>query len=145
MYVLSARWTPDVVHCSAEGAFFGAAFILIGVPSLTPALSVYESRHAIALLAECLYSFASSAGFRAFGNPKIDSVGWEKLMVTPVFFSANFGEEAGAPASVWVMRACLVQGVQQVWVRQSCDLIRSYADGRAGCGALVLCVQAAGR
>lgn len=78
------------------GVFFGIGFTLIGVPSLTDRLSVYSTRHAITLAAECSYSFASAAGF--------------------LFFSVNFGEEAGAPTSVWVMRACLVQGVQQIWV-----------------------------
>jgi alpha-1,3-glucan synthase len=33
-----------------------------------------------------------------------------------LFFGCNFGEEAGAATEVWVLRACIVQGLQQVWV-----------------------------
>ncbi|KAF8758339.1 glycoside hydrolase family 13 [Rhizoctonia solani] len=33
-----------------------------------------------------------------------------------LFFGLNFGEEAGAATEVWTMRACIVQGSQQVWV-----------------------------
>jgi alpha-1,3-glucan synthase len=33
-----------------------------------------------------------------------------------LFFGCNFGEEAGAATEVWVLRACIVQGLQQIWV-----------------------------
>lgn len=42
-----------------------------------------------------MYAIASSAGF--------------------LFFGLNFGEEAGAATEVWVTRACIVQGLQQIW------------------------------
>ncbi len=32
-----------------------------------------------------------------------------------LFFGLNFGEEAGALTEVWVTRACIVQGLQQIW------------------------------
>ena len=32
------------------------------------------------------------------------------------FFGLNFGEEAGAATEVWILRACIVQGSQQIWV-----------------------------
>ena len=32
------------------------------------------------------------------------------------FFGLNFGEEAGAATEVWMLRACIVRGSQQVWV-----------------------------
>lgn len=32
-----------------------------------------------------------------------------------LFFGLNFGEEAGAATEVWIMRACIVQGLQQLW------------------------------
>lgn len=41
------------------------------------------------------YAIASAAGF--------------------LFFGLNFGEEAGAATEVWVTRACVVQGLQQIW------------------------------
>ena len=45
------------------------------------------------------YAVASAAGF--------------------LFFGLNFGEEAGAATEVWVTRACIVQGLQQIWGEQS--------------------------
>ncbi|KAG6856082.1 hypothetical protein H0H87_007521 [Tephrocybe sp. NHM501043] len=33
-----------------------------------------------------------------------------------LFFGLNFGEEAGAASDVWTLRACVVQGSQQLWV-----------------------------
>lgn len=42
-----------------------------------------------------MYAIASSAGF--------------------LFFGLNFGEEAGAATEIWVTRACIVQGLQQIW------------------------------
>ncbi|KAG8892863.1 Cell wall alpha-1,3-glucan synthase ags1, partial [Tulasnella sp. 417] len=33
-----------------------------------------------------------------------------------LYFGLNFGEEAGAATEVWTMRACIVQGSQQIWV-----------------------------
>lgn len=47
------------------------------------------------LLISLVYAVASAAGF--------------------LFFGCNFGEEAGAATEVWVLRACIVQGLQQVW------------------------------
>jgi len=32
------------------------------------------------------------------------------------FFGLNFGEEAGAATEVWILRACIVQSTQQIWV-----------------------------
>lgn len=43
-----------------------------------------------------MYAIASAAGF--------------------IFFGCNFGEEAGAATEVWILRACIVQGLQQVYV-----------------------------
>ncbi|KAG0142750.1 hypothetical protein CROQUDRAFT_49860, partial [Cronartium quercuum f. sp. fusiforme G11] len=34
----------------------------------------------------------------------------------PFFFSTNFGEEARGASDTWVFQACVVQGMQQVWV-----------------------------
>lgn len=52
-----------------------------------------------------MYAIASSAGF--------------------LFFGLNFGEEAGAATEIWVTRACIVQGLQQIWGKffpHSCTL-----------------------
>lgn len=67
---------------------------MIGLPSLhgplTPPQKILTS------IATWFYAIASAAGF--------------------LFFGCNFGEEAGASTEVWVLRACIVQGLQQIWV-----------------------------
>lgn len=67
-----------------------------------------------------------------------------------LFFGCNFGEEAGAATEVWVLRACIVQGLQQVWgaftrlrlggnltddlVLSLCPLVLGLDDGWTGSG-----------
>ncbi|WAQ90638.1 hypothetical protein PtA15_13A37 [Puccinia triticina] len=94
-YGLSRR-KPSTWSLSLPWIFFGLAFIFIGLPSLSDNLKQYSRRHPLAVAASGFYSFASSAGF--------------------LFFSSNFGEEAGGTTDSWVRRACIVQGTQQVWV-----------------------------
>ena len=53
-------------------------------------------RKTITRVATYCYAVASAGGF--------------------LFFGLNFGEEAGAATEVWIMRACIVQGLQQIWV-----------------------------
>lgn len=87
---------PATWSLSLPWVFFGLAFLLIGVPSLSSSLKVYSIRHPLGLIASSSYAFASAAGF--------------------LFFSTNFGEEAGGGMDTWVYRACVVQGTQQIWV-----------------------------
>ncbi|KAK8853442.1 hypothetical protein IAR55_004148 [Kwoniella newhampshirensis] len=88
------RMKPSVWCLSLPWVIFCAAFLLIGFPSLH---GVFLPPHkTITRVATYLYAIASSAGF--------------------LFFGLNFGEEAGAATEVWVMRACVVQGLQQIWV-----------------------------
>lgn len=94
-YVLKSM-KPATWSLSIPWIFFGLAFMLIGLPSLTESMKEYPIRHSLSLLASSLYSFASASGF--------------------LFFSANFGEEAGGDTDVWIYRACVVQGTQQLWV-----------------------------
>jgi alpha-1,3-glucan synthase len=72
---------------------FTIAFLLIGFPSLHGVF--IGPRLTIARVATWAYAIASAAGFLQFG--------------------LNFGEEAGAATEVWITRACIVQGLQQVW------------------------------
>ncbi|KDQ60792.1 glycosyltransferase family 5 protein [Jaapia argillacea MUCL 33604] len=88
------RMKPSFYVLSAPWIFFGLAFFLIGLPSVNAALA--PSHHALASAATWCYAVASAAAF--------------------CFFGLNFGEEAGAATEVWTMRACIVQGSQQVWV-----------------------------
>jgi alpha-1,3-glucan synthase len=90
---------------------FAIAFFLIGLPSLhgpfTPPQKIITSIATWCKSSGCsrlscadpslpiVYAVASAAGF--------------------LFFGCNFGEEAGAATEVWVLRACIVQGLQQVW------------------------------
>lgn len=73
---------------------FGIAFILIGFPSLRGIFTPH--RQIISRVAVWCYAVASGAGF--------------------LFFGLNFGDEAGSATEVWVTRACIVQGLQQIWV-----------------------------
>ncbi|PLW45220.1 hypothetical protein PCASD_04029 [Puccinia coronata f. sp. avenae] len=91
-----SRKKPATWSLSMPWIFFGLAFVFIGLPSLSEHLKQFSPRHELAVAASAFYSFASSAGF--------------------LFFSSNFGEEAGGTTDSWVRRACIVQGTQQVWV-----------------------------
>ena len=88
------RMKPSVYVLSAPWVFFGIAFFLIGLPTVAKALNV--THVALASAATWAYAIASAAAF--------------------CFFGLNFGEEAGAATEVWMLRACIVQGSQQVWV-----------------------------
>ncbi|KAG9102015.1 Cell wall alpha-1,3-glucan synthase ags1 [Ceratobasidium sp. 370] len=59
-------------------------------------IAMQREVYAFGSAATWCYAVASAAGF--------------------LFFGLNFGEEAGAATEVWTMRACIVQGSQQVWV-----------------------------
>ncbi|EPQ58265.1 modular protein with glycoside hydrolase family 13 and glycosyltransferase family 5 domains [Gloeophyllum trabeum ATCC 11539] len=88
------RLKPSVYVLAAPWIFFGLAFFLIGLPSVTSAL--HPTHKALSSAATWCYAVASAAAF--------------------CFFGLNFGEEAGAATEVWTMRACIVQGSQQIWV-----------------------------
>ena len=93
-WYLLFRLRPAVWVLSLPWFFFAVAFLLVGFPyigkSLLPAHDILSS------VATWSYAVASAAGF--------------------AFFGLNFGEEAGAATEVWILRACIVQGSQQIWV-----------------------------
>ncbi|KAI0079915.1 glycoside hydrolase family 13 and glycosyltransferase family 5 protein [Panus rudis PR-1116 ss-1] len=88
------RFKPSVYVLAAPWLFFGLAFFLIGLPSISSAL--HPAHTALSSAATWAYAVASAAAF--------------------LFFGLNFGEEAGAATEVWTLRACIVQGSQQIWV-----------------------------
>ncbi|KAF7338273.1 Modular protein with glycoside hydrolase family 13 and glycosyltransferase family 5 domains [Mycena venus] len=88
------RMMPSVYILSIPWIFFGLAFFMIGLPSI--ATAILPAHRALANAATWSYAIASAASF--------------------AFFGLNFGEEAGAATEVWTMRACIVQGTQQIWV-----------------------------
>ena len=79
------------------GFSFAIAFLLIGFPSLRGPFK--PPRQIITKVATWCYATASAAGF--------------------LFFGLNFGEEAGSATEVWITRACIVQGAQQIWGEQT--------------------------
>ncbi|KAJ7582663.1 modular protein with glycoside hydrolase family 13 and glycosyltransferase family 5 domains [Mycena floridula] len=88
------RFKPSVYVLSLPWVFFGLAFLFIGLPSLSPGL--LPTHRTFSSIATWCYAVGSAAAF--------------------LFFGLNFGEEAGAETDVWILRACLVQGSQQIWV-----------------------------
>ncbi|KKY35779.1 putative glycosyltransferase family 5 protein [Diaporthe ampelina] len=73
--------------------FYGLAFLLVGISPFVPADS---SRDVVRSLATCLYAAGASTG--------------------SIFFAVNFGDEGGSPISTWIFRACVIQGIQQLYV-----------------------------
>jgi alpha-1,3-glucan synthase len=92
-YLLSS-FRPSVWVLSLPWFFFGVAFLLIGLPYVSA--SLVPAHNILSNVATWSYAVASAAGF--------------------AFFGLNFGEEAGAATEVWILRACIVQGSQQIWV-----------------------------
>ena len=94
IWYLLFRLKPSVWVLSLPWFFFAVAFLLIGLPSVSKSLT--PAHNILSTVATCAYAVASAAGF--------------------AFFGLNFGEEAGAATEVWILRACIVQGSQQIWV-----------------------------
>lgn len=88
------RMKPSVWVLSLPWIFYGLAFFLVGLPSVSSAFDPIHS--GLTSTATWSYAIASAAAF--------------------LFFGLNFGEEAGAATEIWTMRACIVQGSQQIWV-----------------------------
>jgi glycogen synthase len=98
------RMKPSVWVLSAPWVVFGCAFTLIGFPSLYGPFTA--PRVILQRVSVWLYAAASSAGF--------------------LFFGLNFGDEAGAATEIWVTRACIVQGLQQIWGKSLADTCMSH-------------------
>ncbi|KAK7739053.1 Cell wall alpha-1,3-glucan synthase ags1 [Cytospora paraplurivora] len=73
--------------------FYGLAFLLLGISPFVPA---HGGRSAVQDIATCMYATGASTG--------------------SLFFAVNFGDEGGAPVSTWLFRACVIQGVQQLYM-----------------------------
>lgn len=89
------RLKPSVYVLAYPWVFFGLAFFLVGLPSISDMFSA-TAHDLLTSIATWCYAIASAAAF--------------------LFFGLNFGEEAGAATEVWTMRACIVQGSQQIWI-----------------------------
>jgi hypothetical protein len=107
------------VPLSADPSRFAVAFTLIGFPSIRGVFT--PPRKTITRVATWFYAVASAGGF--------------------LFFGLNFGEEAGAATEVWITRACIVQGLQQIWGEFVCVIKEDRADD-GSLGTLVLGIHA---
>lgn len=87
------RRLSSVYTLSLPWFFYGLAFMLLGVSPFIPA---GPAREAVQTVATGAYAVAASTG--------------------SLFFAVNFGDEGGAPISTWIFRACVIQGVQQLYV-----------------------------
>ncbi|KAK4539476.1 hypothetical protein LTR36_010912 [Oleoguttula mirabilis] len=91
-WMMYRTMTPRYVM-SVPFGFYGLAFVLVG---LAPFIPAGGGRDWARNIATGVYAIASASG--------------------SLFFALNFGDEGGAPIKSWVYRACLVQGIQQVYV-----------------------------
>ncbi|KAJ5951190.1 Glycosyl transferase family 1 [Penicillium vulpinum] len=87
------RYFKSVVCLSVPWFLYALAFILIGSAHFQEDTF---SRGWIQNVGSGFYAAASSSG--------------------SIFFASNFGDEGGAPVETWIFRACVIQGIQQVYV-----------------------------
>lgn len=92
LWWLMFRRFQSLYTLSLPWIFYGLAFLLLGV---SPFVAAGGGRGAIQDVATCLYATGASTG--------------------SIFFSVNFGDEGGAPISIWIFRACIIQGIQQLY------------------------------
>ncbi|CEL08688.1 Putative Alpha-1,3-glucan synthase Ags1 [Aspergillus calidoustus] len=93
LWWLVFRYFKSVVCLSVPWFLYGIAFLLIGSAHWE---SDSFNRGWIQNVGSGFYAAASSSG--------------------SIFFALNFGDEGGAPVKKWIFRACIIQGIQQVYV-----------------------------
>ncbi|ORY78163.1 cell wall alpha-1,3-glucan synthase ags1 [Protomyces lactucae-debilis] len=86
------RLLPAVWCLSAPFAFYMVAFFMIGLPGFS---ALYGARDWINAIGTWFYAVGSASG--------------------SLYFALNFGDEGGASTQTWIVRACMVQGTQQIW------------------------------
>jgi alpha-1,3-glucan synthase len=87
------RTFKSVVSLSLPFLFYGLAFLLLGV---SPFVSTYYGRGIIQDAATAVYAAAASSG--------------------ALFFALNFGDEGGSDTQTWIFRACVIQGIAQIYI-----------------------------
>ncbi|KAL3455940.1 hypothetical protein BJX64DRAFT_53383 [Aspergillus heterothallicus] len=93
LWWLVFRYFKSVVCLSVPWFLYGIAFLLIGSAHFE---ADSFARGWIQNVGSGFYAAASSSG--------------------SIFFALNFGDEGGAPVKKWIFRACIIQGLQQVYV-----------------------------
>ncbi|KAB5532689.1 alpha amylase [Coniochaeta sp. 2T2.1] len=89
---LMVRNFKAVYALSLPWLFYGFAFLLLGVASF---IQSYNGRGAVQDVATVFYAMAASSG--------------------ALNFSLNFGDESGAPAKQWALRALIITGASQLY------------------------------
>ncbi|KAK4501124.1 hypothetical protein PRZ48_006930 [Zasmidium cellare] len=87
------RSLPSMYSLSVPFALYGVAFVFIGLAQFS------SSSLAIGWVQNVgtgFYTIAAASG--------------------GLFFALNFGDDAGGRITDWTLRACLIQGTQQIWV-----------------------------
>ncbi|KAK4155658.1 family 5 putative glycoside hydrolase family 13/Glycosyltransferase [Chaetomidium leptoderma] len=93
LWWIAFRRLKSVWVLSTPFAVYGAAFLFAGC---APFASSIPTRGWLQSVGSGFYAAAASSG--------------------SMFFALNFGDEGGAPVRTWVIRACAVQGVQQIYI-----------------------------
>lgn len=91
-WILS-RHVRSYILLSLPFLLYGAAFFLLG---MTPFTSTSVATTWVQNTASGLYAVASASGF--------------------LFFTLNFGTEGGTAVRSWLFRACIIQGIQQIYI-----------------------------
>lgn len=91
-WILS-RYIKSYILLSTPFLLYGAAFFLLG---MTPYTESSLATTWVQNVASGLYAFASASGF--------------------MFFTLNFGTEGGTAVGAWIFRACIIQGIQQIYI-----------------------------
>lgn len=91
-WILS-RYVRSFILLSLPFLLYGMAFFLLG---MTPYTSSSRGTTWVQNTASGIYAFASASGF--------------------LFFTLNFGTEGGTAVRSWLFRACMIQGVQQIYI-----------------------------
>jgi len=112
------RLKPSVYVLSAPWIFFGIAFLLVGLPSVTR--SMVGAHRAVTGVATWSYAVASAAAFLFFGlnfgEEAVRHKSFQLMEICSVISFFLFSFFQGAATEVWTLRACVVQGSQQIWV-----------------------------
>ncbi|KAK3385701.1 hypothetical protein B0H63DRAFT_501483 [Podospora didyma] len=93
LWWIAFRQFKSVWVLSTPFAVYGAAFVFAGC---APFSSSVFARGWLQNIGSGFYAAASSSG--------------------SMYFALNFGDEGGAPVKTWVIRACAVQGIQQIYI-----------------------------
>jgi alpha-1,3-glucan synthase len=91
-WLLLTRYVKLLYLLTVPFFFYGLAFLLVGT---SPFVTDGNNRFWMQNVATGFYAFASASG--------------------SLFFAFNFGDEGGAPITIWIWRACWIQALQHAY------------------------------